>query len=715
MKRLRWQQVLRILLGLFAIAFATAVYMAIRERAPIRPADKSAPRTDPAAIAESTRGESLMARGSQQEFKIKYDRLLSYQDGSLRFEAVDVFVPDRNGRDFSIQGKRATVTNQQSDVTIEGDVRLTASDGLVVTSQSATYQNADGIVRIPGAVAFERGRLKGTGDGATYDRTRDVLWLLKDARVSVAVDPATGQGAVEVTSTAAGFARRDRYMRFDGGARLVRDQTVLEADNAVGYLAADEDRIELLELRGASRVTTTTTQPGGLEAMAARDINLAYAEDGRSLKQATLAGDGSLQLAGPAGQRGRRLSANWIDMVMAPDGTTVTTLSAREKVDLEIPGAGGDAPDRRIRSTALEGTGPAGQALSTVRFSENVEFREQRAAGAGRPAVDRLARSRTLDALMQPGLGGLERATFAGGVSFRNGDTDAQAPDAVYDLAKGTLALAGGTARASVSDPRVNVEARAIDVTLETNAMAADGDVRSLLKAGGPAEAADGTPRKRPGLLRNDQPVNVTARQLAYNSAAGTATYTGDARLWQGETAIQGATLTLDDKQGNLTATTAVRSTLRLDDTDPKTGKTERKTTIATAESLVYEEATHRATYTTNARLNGPEGDLRAAKIELYLKPEGGALDRLQAYEAVTLRSENRTSSGAQLTYFATDARYVMNGAPVRVLEQLPSECRETVGRILTFFRATDTILVDGNEQGRTQTTSGGKCPGAAG
>jgi lipopolysaccharide export system protein LptA len=228
-----------------------------------------------------------------------------------------------------------------------------------------------------------------------------------------------------------------------------------------------------------------------------------------------------------------------------------------------------------------------------------------------------------------------------------------------------------------------------------------------VLKSGG---TDSGGPHKRPAMLRDDQPVNVTAKQLAYDSRGGSAVYTGDARLWQRETAIQGGVITLDDRQGNLTAKTNVKSTWRLDDTDPKTGKTDKKTTVGTGQDFVYEDALRRATYTTGARLVGPEGDLRATKIELYLDAEGSALERLEAYEAVTLRSGTRTSTGARMTYFAQDARYVMNGAPVRVLEQLSAECRETVGRSLTFFRTTDTILVDGNEQDRTQSTSGGKC-----
>ena len=109
--------------------------------------------------------------------------------------------------------------------------------------------------------------------------------------------------------------------------------------------------------------------------------------------------------------------------------------------------------------------------------------------------------------------------------------------------------------------------------------------------------------------------------------------------------------------------------------------------------------------------MNGPEGDLRADKIELFLDKTGSRLDRVEAYGNVSLLSEQRHSTGVRLSYFAAEARYVMGGTPVRILEQMPTECRETLGRTLTFYRATDSISVDGNEERRTQTTSGGKCP----
>ena len=46
--------------------------------------------------------------------------------------------------------------------------------------------------------------------------------------------------------------------------------------------------------------------------------------------------------------------------------------------------------------------------------------------------------------------------------------------------------------------------------------------------------------------------------------------------------------------------------------------------------------------------MNGPQGDMTAAKIELYLKPSGDELERAEAYENVTLREQNRKTTGTR-------------------------------------------------------------------
>jgi lipopolysaccharide export system protein LptA/lipopolysaccharide export system protein LptC/plasmid stability protein len=712
----RWQRVLRLGLGAFAIAFAAVVYFAIGHRRP-ETASPVPPRADPKALAESVGGEALVARGAKSDYNFSYGRCLTYEGGTLKCDDVTILLPQRSGRDFKITAKKGTVTNDQASVLVEGAVELGASDGLKVSTEQATYDNKAGLVRVPGAVSFARGRMSGESVGANYDSGRDVLWLLDRVRVAFAADE-HGAGAGTIEAGAAGFAKRDRYFRFERHVRITRAGQVVEADTAVAYMAPDEARIQTIELRGGARVAPTAATPSGLNAMSARDIDLAYGEDGETLQRAALSGDSVVQFGRSAEQEGRRLSGDAVDLGLGPDGTTLVSLAARKNVQLDLPGEAG-ATAKRIRSATLDAAGPPERGITSARFVDDVEFHETRPATKTTPLVDRTARSRTLDAVVKPGFGAIDAASFGGGVQFRDTGREAAAGTAVYNVAKGVLQLVaqGPGQGARVDDDRATVEGRKVDLTLDGGSLVADADVRSVLKAasrpgeGGPPRDATKAGPRRPGMLKDSQPVNVTAKHLVYENGTGNAVYTGDARLWQGETAVQADTITIDDSKGDLAGKGTVKSTLRLQQKDEKTGRTDLRTTVVTADQFRYEDALRRATYTGSARMNGPEGDLRSDRLELYLDATGSALDRVEAYDNVSLLAEKRSVTGARLTYYAADGRYLMSGTPVRVLEQLPQECRETLGRTLTFFRSTDSISVDGNEESRTQTTSGGRCP----
>src|SRR5205807_7261058 len=139
---------------------------------------------------------------------------------------------------------------------------------------------------------------------------------------------------------------------------------------------------------------------------------------------------------------------------------------------------------------------------------------------------------------------------------------------------------------------------------------------------------------------------------------ASRATYTGGALLWQGDTSIKAQTIVLDDRTGDLSADGTVTTTTMLEEVD-KDKNTQRTRSIATAKTFQYEEAIRRATYTGDAHMNGARGDMTGAKIELYLKASGEELERVEAYEQVTLRDRHRKTTGTRLTYTTDDARYV--------------------------------------------------------
>ncbi len=111
----------------------------------------------------------------------------------------------------------------------------------------------------------------------------------------------------------------------------------------MAYLRDAEDKLEVLELRGNSRVSGVGSGPSSLQAMTARDMNLNYAEDGQTLQKAILVGDGVVQMANATGGPGTRLSAQAIDIELAPDGNTLNALGARDRVQLDLPAGPGYA------------------------------------------------------------------------------------------------------------------------------------------------------------------------------------------------------------------------------------------------------------------------------------------------------------------------------------------------------------------------------------
>jgi lipopolysaccharide export system protein LptA len=332
----------------------------------------------------------------------------------------------------------------------------------------------------------------------------------------------------------------------------------------------------------------------------------------------------------------------------------------------------------------------------------------------------------------------ISSALFSGRVTFEEKGFRASGADARYQPADGTLRItgvdAGGPPR--VADEQVSIEAeKSIDVTLSDRQMQALGAVKTTLRAAGGS--------RLPGLLRDEEPANVNADALQYEGEAGKALYKGNALLLQGQTGIRADLIALDQKKGDLmalgSALKPATSTIVLD----------MAVSIGSALEIRYDDATRVISYLSHippppapprqgmavpppatvaaaprgrgaavplppppsaqVQLNGPQGQMRADRIEIVLAREGSRAERLEAYTNVSTRVDLRVATGDRLTYFAADERYVMVGANA-VAARVVDACRETSGKTLTFFKAADRIIVDGNEEIRTQTKSGGPC-----
>ncbi|MET0214554.1 MAG: hypothetical protein ABW292_16200 [Vicinamibacterales bacterium] len=689
----RWQKRARAGLGVFAVTFAVVLWLMMGERQGPAP-PPAIERLDPKSATEIKGGNAVQVKGAKQDVRVEFASQVLYTDGRTKYTSFKAFVDDRGGRSFAITGNEAWVGKDLSTYDVTGNVQLKTSDGLTATTQAASFAEADGMLKGAGPVQFQRTRTTGSGVGFTYDRTLDRLWLLDKAVIQVA--PTSDAGGMKVTSGTAGYSRAERYMRFERGMRMERDSQVIEADHSTVFLLKDRDEPEALELRGNSRITGSGGS-GSVQAMQAADINLRYGPDGRALESAVLMRQASIQLARPDGSAGQNLAAEFIDTGLAPDGA-VTRLLGRDNVQVTIPAAA-DAAARVVKAPLVNAVGEAGRGLTGMTFENGVEYREEGSKGSS----GRSARAKTLKAVLAAD-GGIDQADFSDGFRFEDGKLVATSTTAVYHIVKSALALRSPAAATAphVEDDRVSLNARIIDVTLSPRQLSASGKVSAQFSAGR-REGERGTT-----LLSDKEPVLVNSETFTFDETSGNGSYTGGAVLWQEQSAtlIRADSIAMNERIGTLTATGKVVTTLPI---AGRRDEASKGTSLAQAGEFRFDDVKRMAVFTKQAQFEGVQGNLRADRIELLLAPKDNTLERLQGEGSVTAVVETRHATGQSLTYHPAEEKYVLAGAPVRLIRG----CQESTGRTLTFYRASDNILVDGNQEMRVQTRGGSKCPDA--
>lgn len=696
---MRWQKAAQLLIAGFVVIFIGVVAVSMR-RHNVVPKTESTPSPElpkgpgrPQFINPNP-GEHAWYDGDRKVFEIKFGKHVGYEEGRQLFsDGVRVVLP-RDGKDFVVNAREADVKvkgNQLETAVFKGDVSMTRDDGVEMKAGEASYSLAEGMVKMPGAVAFRKGRLRGNGVGATYDMNREVLWLLDKGTFIVSPDQ-SGQGALAGSASSIGLARKENYVRLTKDAHINGDGRDIRADEITVTLAEDGERVQMLQLRGNSRMDGGA---GGPQSMSAQDIDVMYGDDGRTVQNANLMERAVVEMAPAGATAGKRISGKTINIGMAPDGKTVTHLTVPENAQVDLP-AEGNLPAKRIRSAALVATGAPATGLQSATFTGKVDYRETRAAGRGAPAAERAATSESLVIETKPGLGPVQKADFKGNVTFTDADLKAEAPRGIYHLERDRIELmpADGVPGKPprVTDGKIDVGAKTIEFTMGSRELTADTKVRSSLlqKPGGRGQQS-----KVPSVLKPDQPIYVTSNRLHYQGSAGKAVYSGSVTMWQEDDSatIKGDTLTLDDKSGNLEVNGQAITEFLLEETDKTTNEKKRSRTTGKADTFVFDDKQRLATYTGNAQLHGPQGNLSGHKIEVFLKPNANEIHRLEAYPPqggeVTMREPKRTARGAHLTYTAEDEKYLMIGMPVEVIEEEEGgkNCRVGTGTSIEFFR----------------------------
>ena len=291
---------------------------------------------------------------------------------------------------------------------------------------------------------------------------------------------------------------------------------------------------------------------------------------------------------------------------------------------------------------------------------------------------DRVSTSDSIDAAFLP-QGGIDYLTQLGNVAYTDGlppdkRMQAWANSAHYTPGDQMLVLTGNP---RVANGGMATTARTIRMNRATGEALAEGNVKSTysdLK-----EQPDGA------LLASSSPIHVTAYNMTAHSTAGTALYSGNARLWQDANIIEAPTIQFDRDRRFVTAqgspaqpvqTILIQKELipkeeaksqpgpQPETSGKKTGKGAslgRSSPISiTAARLTYADSERRVHYDGGVVAKGADFTASAKTADAYLLARSqtsnnqafagpGQLDHMVAQDDVVILQPNRRAAGQNL------------------------------------------------------------------
>jgi len=307
---------------------------------------------------------------------------------------------------------------------------------------------------------------------------------------------------------------------------------------------------------------------------------------------------------------------------------------------------------------------------------------------------DRVSTSDSIDGFFRPG-SGIETMVQQGHFTYRSGTQEAFADKAKYTPADQLVALTGSP---RVVDAGMETTARNVRLNRASGEAYAEGNVKTTY--------SDLKPQPSGALLASSDPIHVTAQSMIAQSNPQTATYKGNARLWQNANVVDAPTIDFQKDQRTVVANSdpAHKVSTTLIGTDKRGKATPVKVTAA---RLTYRDSERKAHYEGGVTVRSTDLTITASQMDVFLVPAGGApaapqanapakLEKIVASGSVLITEPNRRATGDQLTYIASDDKFVLTGGPPSIFD---AEHGKITGVSLTLFRHDDRVVVEGDSR----------------
>jgi lipopolysaccharide export system protein LptA len=307
-------------------------------------------------------------------------------------------------------------------------------------------------------------------------------------------------------------------------------------------------------------------------------------------------------------------------------------------------------------------------------------------------------------------------------VHFRQADRTAECDRATIARVTNIIHLDGSPAMADAS---ARTTAGVIEINQATNDIHAESSVFTTYRSSTPDKAPD----MGAGIA------HISSDSLAGNGASGHLLYSGHARYWQGDTALNADVIEITRAQNRIDARGSVVAALpqlpgpSLPGTSTSTKPTRPVIWDVRAPVLHFWNDTGKGLLEGGVNATSTQGALHSQTLDLFLAPavqpdaagkvpkitpaataakpaviapQGRQLERAVAQGSVVVQQGERRGMADRGVYTASDGSYVLSGGDPTIIDAASDTT--TQGHSLTFYVASDTILIDAQAGSKTLT-----------
>jgi len=675
------------------------------------------------------------SEGGRTIFTIHASKAVQVTSGHAELHDVNIVVYGEQGNRFDqIYGKSFEYDPKSGMVRANGEVHIDLQgvakgeqrpdlsppkeleNPIHLQTTGLEFNRNTGIANTNEQIEFRVPQASGSAVGATYDSKAAKLTLHSAVHLQQ-----SGEGGATLTAASGTITKDPQLIEFND-ALVARQASDIEAEHLSVYLREDNSIEKIL---GTGKVIATTH--GKTDTRAEAPHGEAFVDADDHIQKGILSGgvvidsQGDQAMHGTAGrvlldfannqlkvahavdkvhlvqdppknhpqQQSMTLNAQAVDFNVAPGKRTASTIGPGQIVLSSPASAKASASSTVATADHLIANFDAKGHLQTLVGSPNAKVVS---SIPGQP--DKTTTSNVLTVSMNAA-GGVSGITQEG--DFRYSEPSAKpgelgstaaAAKATYDPQTQMFTLTGSP---RITDSGSTTTADHVRVNRATGDAFADGNVKTTY--------SDLKAQPHGALLASSEPIHITAAKMI-GHRNGTATYSGNARLWQGSNTVGAPTIDFDRDKRTVLAQGKPSQPVSTVFVQPGDEGKQTPVTV-TGSRLSYMDSERQAHFEGGVVVRSADATLTADHATVFLNPHASStkatqasqLDKIVAEGHVEVQQQDRRGTGNKLVYIAQDQSFTLTGGPPSIFD---AEHGKVTGVSLTFFSHDDRVLVEG-------------------